>query len=208
VTASRDDRRRVAVLGGTFDPIHLGHLALAEQAQKHLAADEVWLVPARQPAHRTPAQASAEDRVDMVAAAVAGDPAMRVLDLEARRPGPSYTFDTVVELNRLHPDVELWLVLGADAAREIASWHRRAELMEQAHFLLTNRTGVEELTEAEVRKLGFPEERTRLVHIASPPIHATQVRERIQAGEALDGLVPEPVAWLIAERGLYRPSVG
>jgi len=195
--------RRVALLGGTFDPIHLGHLALAEQARDHLEADEVWLVPARQPAHRMPAEATAEDRLDMAAAATAGVDRIRVLDLEARRPGPSYTVDTVIELERAHPDVELWLVLGVDAAREIATWHRRAELMERARFLLVNRSGVEELTAAEVRRLGFPEDRTRLVHIDSPPISATLVRHRVAAGDTLDGLVPPAVARLIAARRLY-----
>jgi nicotinate-nucleotide adenylyltransferase len=200
--------RRVVVLGGTFDPVHLGHLAAAEQARDLLGADEAWLVPTGQPPHRPQAMAPAEDRLAMLRAAVAGRERLRVLDNEVCRPGPSYTVDTLDELAAEHPATEVWLALGTDAAREIGAWHRRDEVLRRARFLLLNRGGVGEVDAAEAARLGFDPRRTRIVHIDSPPISATEVRRRAAEGGGTEGLVPEPVARLIAERGLYRPVAG
>ena len=201
-------RPRVAVLGGTFDPIHRGHLAIAEQVARELGAVETWLVPTNVPPHRGPASASNRDRLDMVRAAAAGDPGMTVLDLELRRAGPSYTVDTLSELEARCPDVEIWLTLGADAAREFPNWHRREALERGARFVLVNRTGVPDLDAAEAARLGFDPARTLIVHVASPEISATEVRRRAQLGEGLEELVPNPVATIILERGLYRGEVG
>lgn len=200
--------RSVVVLGGTFDPIHFGHLAAAEQARDLAGADEVWLVPANTPPHRGATMASSEDRLDLVRAASAGRERMRVLDLELRRPGPSYTADTLAELAAAHPGTEIWFALGTDAARDIPTWHRREEVLRTGRFLLLNRGGVGEVDAAEAARLGFDPARTRIVHIDSPPISATEVRRRAAAGEPTDGLVPGPVARLIAERGLYRAVAG
>lgn len=197
-------RRRVAVLGGTFDPVHFGHLAIAEQAADLLGAAETWLLPARRPPHRPPPVASAADRLAMVEAAVRGRPRLRVCDVELRRPGPSYTVDTLRELEEAYPDTDVWLVLGADAAREVPTWHRAGELLARGHFLLVNRSGVPPLDVAEVRSLGFPEDHVLLGHVSSPPISATDVRRRAAAGEDVGDLVPPAVADLIGSRGLYR----
>lgn len=196
----------VAVLGGTFDPVHLGHLAIAEQARDAGGFDETWLIPSALPPHRAAAHAPAEDRLDMLRAAVDARPRLRVLDIEVRRPGPSYTIDTIAELTRTHPDVEAWLILGADAARDIETWHGHAALMRQARFVIVNRSGVAELNDAEARRLGFAPPRTRIIHVDSPPISATAIRQRVAAGEPLDDLVPPAVAELIAARGLYRSA--
>lgn len=196
--------RCVAVLGGTFDPIHAGHLAILEQVRRSVDADEAWLLPTNLPGHRRPARASVEDRVAMVEAAAAGRAGVRAVDLEARRRGPSYTIDTLDELERAHPGVQFWLVLGADAARDIAAWHRAAEVLARARFVLVNRTGVPPLTEAEARALGFDPDRTRLIHVDSPPVSATEIRSRVAAGRSVEGMVAPAVARIIAERGLYR----
>ncbi len=119
----------VVVLGGTFDPVHLGHLAAAEQARDLAGAEEAWLIPANTPPHRGATIASSPDRLDLVHAAAAGRQRMRVLDLELRRPGPSYTADTLAELAAAHPGTEIWFALGTDAARDIATWHRREEVL-------------------------------------------------------------------------------
>ena len=200
--------RSVVVLGGTFDPVHLGHLAAAEQARDLVAADEAWLIPANTPPHRGAAMAGAADRLDLLHAAVAGRERLRVLDLELRRPGPSYTADTLAELAAAHPGTEIWFALGTDAARDIPTWHRREEVLETARFLLLNRGGVGEVDAGEAARLGFAPERTRIVHIDSPPISATEVRRRAAAGLGTEGLVPGPVARLIAERHLYRAVAG
>jgi nicotinate-nucleotide adenylyltransferase len=199
------ERGRVVVLGGTFDPVHLGHLAAAEQARDLAGADEVWLIPANTPPHRGATIASPADRLDLLRAAVAGRERMRVLDHELRRPGPSYTADTLAELTAEHPGTEIWFALGTDAARDIPTWHRRDEVLDSARFLLLNRGGVGEVDAAEAARLGFRPDRTLIVHIDSPPISATEVRRRAAAGLGTEGLVPGPVARLIDERGLYRP---
>ncbi len=197
---------RAVLLGGTFDPIHLGHLAVAAQVREQLDAAEVWLIPVGIPPHRGRTVAAARDREAMVRAAAAGVPGLRVLDLELRRPGPSYSADTVAELAATHPQIEQWLLLGADAAREIGSWHRLDDLLEAARFVLVNRQGVGTLTADDAAGLGFQPGRTRIVHVDSPPISATEVRRRATAGGSLSGLVPPAVARLIAERGLYARS--
>jgi nicotinate-nucleotide adenylyltransferase len=196
--------RCVAVLGGTFDPVHAGHLAVLDQVRSSVDADEAWLLPTNLPGHRRPAGASVEDRLAMVRAAAEGHAGVRVADLEARRPGPSYTVDTLDELERAFPEVQFWLVLGADAARDIAAWHRAAEVLARARFVLVNRTGVPQLEEEEARALGFDPERTRLIHVSSPPVSATEIRRRVAAGQPIEGMVAPAVARFIAERGLYR----
>jgi nicotinate-nucleotide adenylyltransferase len=195
--------RSVVALGGTFDPIHAGHLAILEQVARAVGADEAWLIPTATPPHRRPAHASASDRLDMARAAAEGVPGLRVLDLEVRRPGLSYTVDTLDELASQYPGTRVWLVLGADAAREVGRWHRAAEVLQRAWLVVVNRSGVAPLGEAEVAALGLDSARTRLVSVDSPPVSATEIRRRVGAGESIAGLVPEAVARLIAERGLY-----
>jgi nicotinate-nucleotide adenylyltransferase len=195
---------RVAVFGGTFDPFHLGHLAVAEQARDGVLADETWVVPAGVPPHRGPVAARAADRLAMCRAGIQGRSRIAVLDLELRRDGPSYTLDTMRDLAAQHAGVQLWVVLGADAARQTSSWHGAAELLGGYHFVLVNRAGEAVIHHAEAIGLGFRPERTRVVGIDSPDVSATEIRRRVVAGESLDGLVSPAVAAIIEERGLYR----
>ena len=196
---------RIAVFGGTFDPFHLGHLAVAEQARDGILAAETWVVPAGQPPLRGPVNASARDRLAMCRAAVEGLPRIRVLDLELRRPGPSYTIDTMRDLARAHPDLELWVVLGADSARQVPEWYGAAELLAGFHFVLVSRSGESSLRHPEAVALGYHPDRTRAVAIDSPDVSATEIRRRIAAGEPLEGLVAPAVARFISQRGLYHP---
>jgi nicotinate-nucleotide adenylyltransferase len=195
---------RVAVFGGTFDPFHLGHLAVAEQAREGVLAGETWVVPAGLPPHRGPVTAGAADRLAMCRAAIEGHPRIAILDLELRRGGPSYTIDTMRDLASAHPAIQLWVVLGADAARQAPSWHDSAELLGSYHFALVNRAGEAPIHHAEAIGLGFRPERTRVVGIDSPDVSATEIRRRVLAGETLEGLVSPAVAAIISERGLYR----
>jgi nicotinate-nucleotide adenylyltransferase len=196
--------RCVVALGGTFDPIHNGHLAILDQVARAVDADEAWLIPTATPPHRRPAHAAAEDRLALAAAAAEGVDGLRVLDLEVRRPGFSYTVDTLAALAERFPGTRVWLVLGADAAREVGSWHRATEVLERGWFVLVNRSGVPRLDAAEAGQLGFEPSRTRVVEVDSPPVSATEIRRRVAAGESIDGMVPPAVAALIAERRLYR----
>jgi nicotinate-nucleotide adenylyltransferase len=196
--------RRVAVFGGTFDPFHLGHLAVAEQAREGILAGETWIVPAGTPPHRGHVDAPAADRLEMCRLAVGDRPGLRVLDLELLRPGPAFTFDTMRDLTIANPGVGLWVVLGADAARQVGIWDRSAELLAGYHFVLVNRTGEAPIRHDEAIRLGFHPDRTRVLGIDSPAVSAGEIRRRVRAGEALSGLVTPAVAALIAERGLYR----
>jgi nicotinate-nucleotide adenylyltransferase len=197
---------RIAVFGGTFDPFHLGHLAVAVQARQGILAEETWIVPAGLPPLRGLVHASAPERLALCQVATAEVARLRVLDLELRRPGPSYTIDTMRDLGVAHPDRELWVVLGADAARQMPEWHGAAELLAAFHFVLVNRAGERLIHQPEALALGFRPPRTRIVPIESPDVSATEIRRRARAGEPLAGLVSPAVERLIVERGLYRAS--
>jgi nicotinate-nucleotide adenylyltransferase len=194
---------RVAVFGGTFDPFHVGHLAVAEQARDGVLADEVWVVPAGVPPHRGPVMAGAADRLAMCRAAIEGRPRISALDLELSRPGPSYTLDTMRDLGAGQPGTQLWVVLGADAARQTSGWHEAGELLGTYHFVLVNRAGEAPIRHAEAIALGFLPELTRVVGIDSPDISGTEIRRRVAAGEPLSGMVSPAVAAIIEQRRLY-----
>jgi nicotinate-nucleotide adenylyltransferase len=195
---------RIAVFGGTFDPFHLGHLAVAVQARQGILAEATWIVPAGVPPLRGSVEASAADRLALCQAAIAGVAGMCVLDLELRRSGPSYTIDTMRDLAAAHPDRELWVVLGADAARQVPAWHGCRDLLAGFHFVLVNRAGEQLIHHPEALALGFHPDRTRIVAIDSPDISATEIRRRAGAGKVLTGLVSPAVERLIKDRGLYR----
>jgi nicotinate-nucleotide adenylyltransferase len=200
------ERRRVVALGGTFDPVHAGHLAILDQVRRSMGAEEAWLLPTATPPHRRPAHAPATDRLAMVEAAARGLSGVRVVDIELRRGGLSYTIDTLDQLEELFPDRRVWLILGADAAREVGSWHRAADVLARGWFVLVNRSGVPPIDDAEALRLGFAAERTRVLSVDSPAVSATEIRRRVAAAEPIEGLVPPAVAELIAARGLYRPG--
>jgi nicotinate-nucleotide adenylyltransferase len=196
----------VLVFGGTFDPVHNGHLAIAVQARDAAGADSVWFVPASLAPLRDPPVATPQERFELLVAATAGEPGVVVLDDAIRRGGMSYTADTMEALRAEHPDIDLAVLLGADAARTIGAWHRAADLLRAERFVLVNRTGPAPLTTAELDDLGFPPDRTRMVSVDSPDISASEVRRRAAAGEQLDGLVPAAVAALIGAGGMYRSN--
>lgn len=195
--------RRLVILGGSFDPVHSGHLAILEQARTILGAEAGWLLPTGVQPLRRPARASIDDRLAMAVAAVGGHAGLGVCDLEARRPGPSYTVDTAASLAAELPGVERWWLLGADAARRIGAWRRCDELLERERFALVNRTGVVAMEPTETARLGFAAERTRLLQIDSPPHSASEVRRRLATGRSVEGMLPAAVAEVIRERGLY-----
>jgi nicotinate-nucleotide adenylyltransferase len=201
------ERRRVAVLGGTFDPVHLAHLALATGARDAIGADEAWLVPARTPALRDEPVAPPHLRLAMLETAVRATRGLRVVDVEFRRPGPSYTIDTLEALRATHPGDEPWWVLGADAARHIHEWHRSDELLETLRLVVVQRAGSPHFDAAQARELGLDPERTVVLDLRPPEISASEVRRRVARGDSITGLVPKPVADIISASGLYRSAV-
>ncbi|MDE0370732.1 MAG: nicotinate-nucleotide adenylyltransferase [bacterium] len=187
---------RIGLLGGTFDPPHVAHLAVAEAAFRQLRLDAVWLVPAGSPWQKEGSVVtSAADRWGMTVAAVEGIPYMKGDDREVARPGPTYTFDTVSGL----ADHEVTLILGADAASRIASWHRSAELQEMVSIAVAPRPGVDPDTveEAVITPVKW-------MDVPQLDISGTDLRERAMAGRSLRFLVPEGVWRYIETRGLYR----
>ncbi|MBI4502699.1 MAG: nicotinate (nicotinamide) nucleotide adenylyltransferase [Gemmatimonadetes bacterium] len=190
---------RIGIFGGSFDPVHLGHLAVARRAAARLRLDEVRFVPARvQPLKSAGPRAPAEDRIAMLRAAVGGIRGFVVDGREIARSGPSYTVDTLRELRKERPGDELFLLLGADAARDLAEWRESAELAKLATVVVVPRPGAEDVPAPPgAQKLDM-----RPIDIS-----ATAIRDAVAHGEPMDHLVPEAVADYIAAHGLYRTGV-
>ncbi len=203
--AGADPGRPTGILGGTFDPVHRGHLAAAEQLLT-AGLDAVWLMPNAEPPHRREKPvASGAHRLRMVELALADRPGLSACDLEVRRGGRSYTLDTLRELAAAFAGRRFVWLLGADAAMRIRQWYRADALLASGQFLIFNRTSLELSVEA-LTALGFPRDRTRLVRIDSPAVAARDIRERLGRGQPVDGLVPPAVAEYIRVHGLYRPQ--
>lgn len=196
----------VVIFGGTFDPVHNGHVDIARQVLERTAAEAVWFVPAGTPNLRLRPQASAAARLELVEAALAEEPRFHALDLDVRRPGISYTAGTMEELHARHPAAQLALLLGADAARGIGTWRHSAQLLRDERFLVVNRSGSPPLDDQGLQEIGFRPERTTLLNIDSPLISSTEVRRRVARGDSIRHLVPPAVAAMIAGRGLYGPA--
>jgi nicotinate-nucleotide adenylyltransferase len=194
----------IGILGGTFDPVHNGHLAAASQLRGVAQVDQVWLMPNARPPHRTAAPvASAEDRMRMVELAVAGHQGLVPSRIEVDRGGVSYTIDTVRQLARDFPERRFALLLGADAALQIRSWRDAEALLDEAIFVIFNRPETT-LAPQTLHELGFAPARSRIVHLDTPAIAAHQVRDRLARGSAIDDLVPARVADYIRTHQLYR----
>jgi nicotinate-nucleotide adenylyltransferase len=197
---------RMGIVGGTFDPIHLGHTALAEWAADCAGLDRVLLVPAGRPPHRGDAMAPAEDRLEMTRLATAGHPRLEVSDVELRRDGPSYTVDTLRELAREHPGAQLYLVLGWDAARELRSWREPDTVLRLARLVIVSRPGFPEPTEEDVRRAGIDPACVTLCGVGTPEIEATDIRRLLETGGSLDGMVDPAVEAYLRRKGLYGPQ--
>ncbi len=189
-------------MGGTFDPVHNGHLQAAVGLLAAAGLLEVWLMPNAQPPHREQPLASAGQRLDMVELAVAGQPGLLASRLELDRGGRSYTIDTVRELGQRYPGRRFELLLGADAAKHIASWHEAPALLAEGAFVIFSRPGTG-LDDAELQALGFNARRTRVVALQTPDIAAHEIRRRLAQRESIEGLVPAAVAEYIRRHHLY-----
>jgi nicotinate-nucleotide adenylyltransferase len=194
---------RIGVLGGTFDPIHAGHLAAAAVAVRCARLDQVVFVPAARPPHRPPTIAAPHERLEMCVLAIQGNPHYAVSDLELTRNGPSYTVDTLAKLHRLQPGDELFLILGWDAARLFRTWHRPDEVRALASIVVVGRPGSDAPGEAELKSAGLTGEGVVLCLEPTPDVSASEIRRAVAAGESIAGKVPAAVEQYIAATRLY-----
>ncbi|MDH6131638.1 nicotinate-nucleotide adenylyltransferase [Kitasatospora sp. MAA4] len=191
-------RERIGVMGGTFDPIHHGHLVAASEVASAFHLDEVIFVPTGQPWQKTGRPVSAaEDRYLMTVIATAENPQFSVSRIDIDRTGPTYTVDTLRDLRAIHPDADLFFITGADALAQILSWRDAAELFSLAHFIGCTRPG-HVLTDA-----GLPAGGVSLVEVPALAISSTDCRLRVAKGEPVWYLVPDGVVRYIDKRALY-----
>jgi nicotinate-nucleotide adenylyltransferase len=192
--------RRVGIMGGTFDPIHHGHLVAASEVADRFDLDEVVFVPTGQPWQKADEPvSSAEDRYLMTVIATASNPRFQVSRADIERAGPTYTVDTLRDLHAEYgPKVQLFFITGADALDKILSWKDLDQMFELAHFIGVTRPGFE-LTDAHL-----PADTVSLVEVPAMAISSTDCRGRVAKGEPVWYLVPDGVVQYIAKRGLYR----
>jgi nicotinate-nucleotide adenylyltransferase len=202
---SSSDRATIGVLGSAFNPPHLGHLALAQEAAWQLGLDEVVLVPTGEAPHkRIVDDPGRERRMEMTRLAAADDSRFSVSSLEVDREGPSYTYETLEALAEERSDKELVFVMGADAAVGLESWRRPERVVELAGLAVARRAGVADAeVAATMRGLGC-EGRATMLEMPQFGVSSSAVRERARQGRPLRYLVPEPVARYVEENGLYR----
>ena len=199
-----DGRRRVGVMGGTFDPIHHGHLVAASEVQSWFDLDEVIFVPTGEPWQKGDRDVSpAEHRYLMTVIATAANPRFEVSRVDIDRDGPTYTIDTLRDLSAVHPDADLYFITGADAMAALLTWHDHEELFTLAHFVGCTRPG-HELNEKTLE--GLPKDRITLVEIPALAISSTDCRHRVERDEPVWYLVPDGVVQYIGKHELYREN--
>jgi nicotinate-nucleotide adenylyltransferase len=205
-SADGSEDLRLGILGGTFDPIHSGHLAAATAAIDCARLDRVLFVPSAQPPHRGVAAASAEDRLAMTRLAVEGESRFEVSDVEVARGGVSYTSDTLSELHRAHPDDELFFILGWDAARLFGNWHEPGRVNELASIVIVARPGLKTPAPADLAAAGLDPARVINCVAHTPDVSASELRQALATGESLAGKLPPAVERYIATHRLYRDN--
>ncbi|WP_240983213.1 nicotinate-nucleotide adenylyltransferase [Acididesulfobacillus acetoxydans] len=198
---------RLGVMGGTFDPIHYGHLVAAETARIEFRLRQVLFVPTGNPPHKQEKKISpGELRFEMVRRAVADNPNFSLSRLEIERQGPSYTIDTLRILRKDHPESDLYFITGTDALREIFFWHEAAEILKLTNFVAVSRPGYEARDFLEQARKEHPEAQGRisLLEVPALAISSTDVRARVGRGQSIRYLLPEAVRRFIEEKALYR----
>ncbi|MFZ9743949.1 MAG: nicotinate-nucleotide adenylyltransferase [Aquiluna sp.] len=190
-------RLRIGVMGGTFDPIHHGHLVAASEAADAFDLDEVIFVPTGNPGNKK-VISSSENRYLMTVIATAANPRFKVSRVDIDRPGVTYTIDTLTELSRQYPDADLFFISGADAIAQILAWKEVDSIWPLAHFVAVTRPGhkleLPDVKEAKISQLEVP----------ALAISSTAIRERAEAGKPIWYLVPDGVVQYIAKHKLYR----
>lgn len=191
--------QRIGILGGTFDPVHTAHCAMARAALEQAKLDRVLFVVSARPPHKSEGPyATAEERLAMVEAAVAGEPGLEACDIELEREGTSYTRDTLHQLKALYPGAALFLIVGYDMLLDLPRWKDPPSILSNAHLLVVHRPGLPDAVPLEV------EGAYDMIAFEETTLSSTEVRERMAAGESCDGLVPPAVQEYMRRRGIYE----
>jgi nicotinate-nucleotide adenylyltransferase len=198
---------RIGIFGGTFDPIHMGHLILAEQCRQQAGLDQVWFMPAAHPPHKAGVGLTRfEQRCDMIELATAGHPAFRLERLEQDLPAPSFTAKTLAAIHRLHPGNELFLLMGSDGLPDLPGWYEPRQVIEQAGLIVVPRPGVMLWTaERLALALGVDAAAIRLRFVACPLIEiaSRELRRAVADGMSVRYMVPRAVEEYIRDRKLF-----
>jgi nicotinate-nucleotide adenylyltransferase len=206
---SAPEHRTLGILGGTFNPPHLGHLAIARHAREQLGLDRVWLAPAGTPSHKPiEHEPGAAQRLQMCELLIDGVEGLSVCALETEREGPSYTVDTVRAVHASHPETELTFIVGADVASTLPSWREPQALLELAECAVAERPGSDHRGLIESLATLVASERVRFLDAPLLDISSSRARAQAAAGEPIERLVGHAVASYISEHGLYRARAG
>jgi nicotinate-nucleotide adenylyltransferase len=195
--------KRIGVLGGTFDPIHVGHLAAARAAMDCAQLDRIIFVPTGRPPHRPPTATEPGHRLEMTRLATSSDERFEVSDVEVKRPGRSFTSDTLRELHAQHPEDQLVLVLGWDAARLFKTWHEPDDVRRLATIAVVARPGSGSPQQSDLDAAGLDGDGVILCLVGTPDVSASEIRQDIKEGRSIEGKVPPAVERYIAAHRLY-----
>lgn len=186
--------KRVGILGGTFDPPHLGHLLIAEEAKEQLGLTEIWFIPSFEPPHKRKANTSAKERLEMLQKAVASNDSFKISTVEVDRLGKSYTFDTMDRLVTTYPDITFYFIIGADMVAYLPKWYRIEDLLQKVNFVGVGRSGYNLETDYPIRTLTIP-----MIDVSS-----SLIRDRIRQKCSIRYLLPEDVESYIKGKRLYE----
>lgn len=207
ITESDSRRRRIGIYGGSFDPIHLGHLLLAETCRETCALDEVWFLPCANPPHKPAGSlTSGKLRAEMIELAIAGNRAFGVCCIELERSGPSFTVDTLRQLTQQYPTNEFCFLMGADSLADLPLWREPQTILELAEVIAVNRgqQAPPSLDHLEKQLGSQARDRITLVTMPAIDISATDLRQRVRANHSLRFRVPRAIEAFIAQHGLFR----
>ncbi|MFC7060703.1 nicotinate-nucleotide adenylyltransferase [Halobacillus seohaensis] len=189
--------KRIGILGGTFDPLHQGHMIIAEHVYEALKLDEIWFIPSHLPPHKQEATVSSEDRLQMVKEAIKGNPHFHVSAIEIEREGKSYTIDTIKHLKGAYPEHKFCFIIGGDMVQYLPQWHRIDELRQLVQFVGVGR---KEITGKDLN------EDVQMVEIPRVDISSSIIRDRLSHDQSIRYLVPESVFEYVKEKSLYEPK--
>jgi nicotinate-nucleotide adenylyltransferase len=197
---------RLGLFGGTFDPIHLGHLILAEACREACGLERVWFIVAGAPPHKPGGRTSVADRLEMARIAVAGHPAFEVSDIESRRPGPHYSAETVEAVHAERPEDSLFFLIGADSLADLPTWRQPERILKLVTLVVVNRPGIDVPTES--LPFNLPVDAQPVERVTIPPIGIAShdLRRRVAEGRSIRYQVPRGVQAYIEAQGLYRKA--